>query len=379
MNTELYITIERSADALEQHIGAWNDLVEHAAEPNVFYEPHTLLPAWRHLAPPDLRIVLVWAPNALPGRAPQLVGLFPITRRDRYSGLPISVMATWQHLYSYLGTPLVRARFASQVLQAFLAWLRTEGDALLFECRSIRSDGAFYHALVETQNRLRFDVFHAARHTRACFVPAASADAYFEHSLSAKKLKELRRQERRLAELGHLAYDRSPGDLDTWIDEFVKLEATGWKGRGGTALQDDQAALAMFRSYAHGAHTRKRWMALALRIDGRAIAMKCNLLSGNGAVAFKIAYDESYARFSPGVLLEIEHVRLLHEGGAPAWMDSGAAADHPMIGPLWRDRIAIETIVVPTGRAPGTFAVAALPLLRWGARFAKRLFRWRKA
>jgi len=42
-----------------------------------------------------------------------------------------------------------------------------------------------------------------------------------------------------------------------------------------------------------------------------------------------------------------------------------AAPDHPMIDHLWRDRRAIETVVVPTGRPLGAFAVAAMPLARW--------------
>ena len=50
----------------------------------------------------------------------------------------------------------------------------------------------------------------------------------------------------------------------------------------------------------------------------RAIAMKCNLRAGDGAVAFKIAYDEAYARFSPGVLLEIEQIERLHRTCVPA-------------------------------------------------------------
>ncbi|MEO8704761.1 MAG: GNAT family N-acetyltransferase [Kofleriaceae bacterium] len=374
----LYVTVEETPFALEQHVAAWHALVEHAAEPNPFYEPHTLLPAWRHLAPPGLRVVLVWAPNVLPNQPPHLAGLFPIIRRDRYKGFPTPVFATWQHLYSYLATPLVHIELATLVLQTFLGWLRTESDAALFECHAIRSGGAFDHAMIDTLNALGYEAFRATVHTRAAFVPAASADAYFEHSLSGKKRKELRRQERRLGELGTIAYDETTGDLDAWIDEFVSLEATGWKGKGGTALRDDPAALAMFRAYAHGAHARGRWMAMALRLDRRAIAMKCNLLAGTGAIAFKIAYDESFARFSPGVLLEVEHVRLLHERRTPAWMDSGAAADHPMIGHLWRDRIAIETLVVPTGRAPGLLAVAALPLLRWGSRSVKRLLQSRK-
>jgi hypothetical protein len=124
----------------------------------------------------------------------------------------------------------------------------------------------------------------------------------------------------------------------------------------------------VFRAIARGAFAKGRWMTLALRLDGRAVAMKCNLRSGTGAVAYKIAYDEAYARFSPGVLLELEHIRRLHEPGAPAWMDSGAAPNHPMIDHLWRDRRSIETLIVPTGRSMGALAVAVMPLARWMSR-----------
>lgn len=372
----LYVEVEESPDSLERHQVAWEILASHAAEPNPFYEPFAFLAAWRHFAPKGLRVVLVWAPNVLPGQPPHLAGLFPIVRSDRYKGLPITVLSTWIHLYTYLGTPLVRAELAFLVLETFFGWLRAT-DAMLFEWQTISSDGAFRHALIDTLNRLGMEAFHDTAHTRAYFQPAASVERYLEHSISGKKRKELRRQERRLGETGKLVYDEllPDADLDAWLDEFLTLEALGWKGREGTALKNDAAALAVFRAYARGAFERRRWMTLALRLDGRAVAMKCNLLVGDGGVAFKVAYDESYARFSPGVLLEIEHLRRLHEAGAPAWMDSGAAADHPMISHLWRDRIAVETLVVPTGRRAGKFAVAALPLVRWTSHAVKSAWR----
>jgi hypothetical protein len=365
----LSITIESTPDALERHAAAWDDLVAHAAEPNPFFEPHGLLPAWRQLRP-DLRVVLIWAPHPLPGQPPVLAGLFPVVRSPRYKGLPLAVMETWTHLYAYLATPLVRAELASAAIEVFFEWLRTETDAALFVWRALGADGAFHHALIDTLNRLGFESFRERTHTRALFRRAPTAEAYLTQALSGKKRKELRRQERRLAELGAVSYDElAPGsDLDAWIHEFVALEARGWKGQGGTALGADPAALALFRATARGAFACGQWMTLALRIGGRAIAMKCNLRAGDGAVAFKIAYDEAYARFSPGVLLEIEQIERLHRPGAPAWMDSGAAPDHPMIGHLWRDRLAIETLIAPTGRAPGELAVAALPLARWLSR-----------
>lgn len=371
----LYITVVESPAALEHHLNAWEALASHAAEPNPFYEPFALLAAWRHLAPEGLRVVLVWAPNELPGQPPLLGGVFPIVRRNRYKGLPITVFSMWSHLYMYYATPLVHAEHATRVLETFFGWLR-DGGAALFEWPMLSSDRAFRHALIDTLNRSGSTAFHDKAYTRAYFRPAADVERYLEYSLSGKKRKELRRQERRLGEHGTLRYDHlaPDGDLDAWLAEFIDLEAHGWKGRRGTALKHDPVALEVFRAYARGAFERGRWVMLALRLDGRAIAMKCDLLAGAGAVAFKIAYDEDYARFSPGVLLEIEHLRRLHAPGAPAWMDSGAAADHPMIGHLWRDRIAIETLVVPTGRA-GALAVAALPLARWASNAAKDALR----
>jgi CelD/BcsL family acetyltransferase involved in cellulose biosynthesis len=364
----LVTTVEQSPLGLERHRAAWDDLVAHAAEPNPFFEPHALLAAWRHLPVADLRVVLVWAAHPLPGKPPILAGLFPVVRSHRYPGL--SVLGTWKHLYSYLGTPLVRADRAQPVLEALFAWLRDETDAALFEWRTIRADGPFRNALTDTLNRLGFEGFRERGHTRAMFSPQVSADDYLAGALPGKKRKELRRQERRLAEAGTLGYDElaPDGNLEAWLDEFIALEERGWKGRSGTALRCDPAALGAFRDTARGAFACGRWMTLALRLDGRAIAMRCNLRAGAGAVAFKIAYDETYARFSPGVLLEVEHVRRLHIPGAPLWIDSGAAPDHPMIDHLWRDRVAIENLLVPTGRPLGELAVAAMPLARWLSR-----------
>jgi hypothetical protein len=315
--------------------------------------------------------VLVWAPNPLPKQPAILVGLFPLVRHARYKGLPLVALGTWKHLYAYLGTPLVRSDRAAEALEAFLDWLRADPGASLFVWDTIRSDSAFRHVLTDVLNRRGVGSFQEERHTRAMFRPAASAEAYLDRSIPGKKQKELRRQERRLAELGPVTFDgaREP---DAWIEEFLALEARGWKGGGGTAMKDDPMARELFRAYCRGAHARGRWMAMALRLDGRAIAMKCNLRAGDGALAFKIAYDEELAKFSPGVLLELEHVRRLHESGAPRWVDSGAAAEHPMINHLWRDRAGIETLVTPLGRA-GSVAIAALPLLRLARSALRRL------
>src|SRR3546814_9436139 len=63
--------------------------------------------------------------------------------------------------------------------------------------------------------------------------------------------------------------------------------------------------------------------------------MLVNFLSGLGCFSFKIAFDETMSRFSPGVLIEIDNLRQVLNRDDLDWMDSCDAADHPMIDSLW--------------------------------------------
>jgi hypothetical protein len=103
---------------------------------------------------------------------------------------------------------------------------------------------------------------------------------------------------------------------------------------------------------------------LALRIDGRPIACKCDFLAGRGLFTFRIAYDENYARNSPGLLLEIENMRRLQALSQIEWADSCTDPTNFMFNRLWPERRAIQDVVVGTGKSMGDWVVAAIPLLK---------------
>jgi hypothetical protein len=119
-----------------------------------------------------------------------------------------------------------------------------------------------------------------------------------------------------------------------------------------------------FEEMTSGAFKRGRLMMQAMTLNGNAIASKCSLLTPDGGgYAFKIGFDEAYARFSPGVLLEIENIRRLHAMGT-RWMDSCAIERHPMINRLWPDRRLVQTLLISAGQRRGDLALSLLPLLR---------------
>lgn len=323
----------------------WDSLALNAAEPNVFAERWYLEAALQSLDPRGkVGLAVVTASG-------RLIGIMPIRDEGHYAGLALPNKQNWLNPNAFLGTPLILAGAERSFWRMLLKQLdlRHQG-ALFFHLTGMVTDGPIALALEAEckQQGRRFAIFQ--REERAFLEHGMSPETYLDANLRAKKRKELRRQHKRLSELGDLQVDRSDGrkDLDNWIDEFLALERRGWKGVNGSALDCDDKTRSLFRSALHGAAGEGKLELLALRLDGRAIAMLVNFLTPPGAFSFKTAFDEDFARFSPGVLLQIHNLALLERDGIE-WCDSCAAQDHPMIDSIWSGRRAIGRYSVAIG------------------------------
>ncbi|HKP13277.1 MAG TPA: GNAT family N-acetyltransferase, partial [Blastocatellia bacterium] len=336
------VTVEDAAE-LNQYASDWDALAESAIEPNVCYERWMLQPALTAFGQNRrLIFVLIFADAAAQAKAgPVLCGLFPLELSGRYDGLgkplPLRTVSLWKHKHSFLCTPLVRAEGVNETIAAFFAWLDEYAHgAALMDFRYI-PEGPFYRALAEHLDRTGRPHYLAQSFTRALLRPRDDAQAYLREALSREHRKDFRRKERRLAEGGALEYTalEATGDPRPWVEEFLRVEHSSWKGQQGSALLSTQEECGFFEAITTAAFARGRLMMLALRKEGRAIACKCNFIAGRGAYAFKIAYDPEHALASPGVLLEIENLRRAHANEGLDWMDSCADPSNAMINRLW--------------------------------------------
>ena len=366
----LTVTLVDSVDELRNHLPAWERLVEKAVEPNIFYEPWMLIPGWEQYGgETNLQVAMIYAPcRKNPQGNPVLCGLLPLERHRGLGGLPVGNVQAWRYPHCFLRTPLVRSDYVHETVGALLDWLRDDPQgAPVLRLDYISGEGALHHALVELLHRRGNAAWLRERYDRALLVPATDAESYSKAATGRKRRHEARRQRKRLAEQGKLESVtlEDDGDIDRWIDDFLRLEAKGWKGRTATAFACHEADQTFFRNIVHDAFRRRRLMMLALRFNGQTIAQKCNFLAGDGGFAFKIAYDEAYQQYSPGVLLEMDNIAAIHQRPALQWMDSCADPNHPMIDRLWRERRLIESLWIATGRRFGDFAVSIAPPMRW--------------
>src|SRR5208282_1528650 len=96
-----------------------------------------------------------------------------------------------------------------------------------------------------------------------------------------------------------LVVDR--GNDPSAIDDYIKLEASGYKSRTGVAMTTVPGEPEYFTDMCKRFLAAGRLHVLTLEVGGRTVAMEIWVRGGEGLFLIKISYDEEYARFGPGV------------------------------------------------------------------------------
>jgi CelD/BcsL family acetyltransferase involved in cellulose biosynthesis len=324
---------------------AWDALARCASEPNPFHESWYLLPALRALDPAGSVKLLRFELDG------DLAAIMPVRHESRYYRWPIPQLTAWIHGNCFLGAPLVAAGLEQPFWRAFLNWADANaGRALFLHLPLLPLQGPLYAGLQAVLAEQGRQAALVHREERAMLASDLPPETYFEASLSGKKRKELRRQFARLSELGTLRFERQRDDADLarWIEEFLALEHSGWKGAQGSALASHQDTIQMFREAMFGGAAQRRIERLTLWLDDAPIAMLASFITAPGVFSYKTAFDERYSRHSPGVLLQRENLEMLRDPQIQ-WCDSCAAADHPMIDHIWRERRAVGRLSIAIG------------------------------
>ena len=129
---------------------------------------------------------------------------------------------------------------------------------------------------------------------------------YYHAHIDRRRRKEIDRCRRRLMDAHRLDYEWAIPDgdgVDALLDEGFHVEASGWKGRAGTAIVSDPATALFYREIARWASSRG-WLRLGfLRANGRAVAFDLALEKDGVISLLKGGYDEAHSRYGPGIVL----------------------------------------------------------------------------
>ncbi len=329
----------------------WDDLCARAAEENVYYTPPYARALFDNLPSEDVGIAVVWQQQ-------RLVALLPVVPSS-FSLSPLAPSQAWCTPYTFSCTPLLDHELAQDAARALLDLLaRSSRHEWYFPTLNV--DGPVCLALTAALNEAGIPFDFSANFARAALTHGLSFNDYLDHHLPARRRKDLQRNRRRLEALGpvaHRAYS-SGEELDRAVENFLSIEASGWKGEQGTAL----ASAPHTKRFAQQAFANGGSRVDLLTLNGVAIAASVVMFAGRVGFTVKCAYDERYRSYSAGLLLELEVVRSLLEEGWADRLDGATAGSH-VIDELWPDRTRVADLFLSFTSVQPEFRLATLK--RW--------------
>jgi CelD/BcsL family acetyltransferase involved in cellulose biosynthesis len=316
---------------------AWDRLMHDAGQAAPFQGRLVVNAHVRHGLAPEPRFLVV-------RRGERLLALLAYDLGGARLGWRRRANAIWHSPYTPTTMPLVAAAAVGPAVSALLDGMAgLPGQVWQFPQAIL--DDAVGLALRAEIGRRAWSSDILVSHERPVFDRRTGEGA----SPPAGRQKDLRRRLRRLAETGPVEFRTvtAGSELRSAIEAFLVLEAAGWKGRRGTALASRPNTAAFARDLFAGADGPVQVRADLLLLDGRPIAASLALLCNRTAFLWKAAYDESLARYAPGVLLEDAIIRAMHDTAFTDRLNS-AAAPGSVLEQLYPDREAAGDLIFAT-------------------------------
>lgn len=329
----------------------WEELIQHALEENAYYGRQYAQALLEHVEKRPVHAVSVW-------HGPRLIALMPyVSAPLRWGGLA-RVNKTWRTPYTPMTVPLIDRREAIAAIAGLVDAMSdgtTGADAWLLLDMTL--DGPVNRALSAEWHKRDMEHQVYGPFERAILTHGDTFDTHMKSQVSKKRRKDLVRNRKRLAELGTLHYERHTDGkgLECAVEDFLRIEAAGWKGAAGTAL-DCSTETRAFARQAFGTWNRQSvTRADLLRLNGQAIAVNLSLQTGRTAFTIKCAFDETYRTQSAGLLLEEDMIRDFLEGDWADTLDSATAPGH-LIQSLWNGSIRVGDLLVDARTGGGSLS-----------------------
>ena len=318
----------RGRSGLDNIRPEWDALVENILQPR-FFHLHAWYEAYmEHLEVDPDRAVFVLVHQGI-----EIEAIFPLLETEkRYLGIAIPVLRTSCHPHFNLHDVLLNARLDHRSLISDL--LEHVNSHREYRCALLRFDKVLENSaimdLIGAEKSLGTTVIEAGN----CNYLTVRSKTDLLAGLSRNFRRNLKRARKKLAK--HTVVDflstRDPGKLREYYQQFLEVEASGWKGATGTrsAILLHPSLTAFYSQLLERFGENGQCEISLLRVDGVTVAGLFAFDIGDTFYALKTGYNEKYAELAPGNTLLARVIDRLHEEGnirnvnlvtGTAWLD----------------------------------------------------------
>ena len=202
---------------------------------------------------------------------------------------------------------------------------------------------------------------------------ARRADGSLSESTSKRHRKDYERRARRMAEeLGAELELVDRADDPRSVTEYLAMEAAGYKTDNGVAMLTQVGEPEYFVEMCRAFAREGRLHVLELRAGSRTVAIQVSLRAADTVFLIKVAHDESFGRYDPGVQLHLRAVEFFRDHTDAAGLRVCTFADNALLLRLYPDRRCVSTLVVGLGGPVDRALVRSMPAARSLSRRVRR-------
>jgi hypothetical protein len=251
---------------------------------------------------------------------------------------------------TYLGTPLVDSDQGADAVGAMLSVLaeqRRAGGSRVLALQEL-TDGRVAALFRAAASELGLSLVVFESFERG-FLGRHDPPGY-KQAHSPRTLSNLSRKQRNLGkELGGVVEVVDRGNDPEAIEDYIALEASGYKAEVGVAMATAPGEPEYFRDMCKRFASEGRLHLLSLTDGKTTAAMIAWVRAGDTLFQFKWSYDESFAKYSPGIILHTEAMRFFEEKTDARFLDTCTWGENEMINRLYPDRRSIASYFVILG------------------------------
>jgi CelD/BcsL family acetyltransferase involved in cellulose biosynthesis len=247
------------------------------------------------------------------------------------AGRPLRVLTLWEgdrvaaampmyahgrelHWMSNSHTPVAAPIYAGDsALERLVAAATADGDRLALQPFVAGAPhGEALVARVRSTGQLVVD-----EHDRVSPYVATGGDWEEYRGLMKRKWSSAERKARKMAREHSAEFTivEQPRDLGRELASGFEVEASGWKGREGTAITSEPDTAAFYTAVAQAFEATGELALSAIELDGRCVAFDLCLLHQRRLYLLKTGFDERFGSLSPGLVLRYLVVQRCFERG----------------------------------------------------------------
>lgn len=281
----------------------WNETLVSGPDPAPALE-HDFLRLWlENFAPgADVATHLV----RLQGRLSAAIGM--TTGTGTVDRVPVRITRSWTNSHSTRGGMLLGDEGLEAIGPLVDRMAQAEWDVL--ELRDLPRAGG----LVETFDKhLRRGGFrtHMDRPMDSPYIPLPFEWEELNGRLDSRFRQNLRRRRRRLEEQGPVSFETIRGldGLDEALEDAFAIEASGWKGRGGSAIRSQPETTGFYAAWARQLAHAGRLRLSFLKVGNKRIAFHFAHVTRGRYHLPKCGFNEGWRECSPGQLMMVDVLR----------------------------------------------------------------------